>query len=187
MPVENPNAADEPPPRLTDPPFPPYAHIPGVTPHPIRDPAGHSYKVKHPEVAPPDPSDWRTINLYCQGIDLFNVGYYWEAHEAWEAVWIAAGRRGTVADFLKALIKLAAGGVKIREGTPAGARRHLRRAIELFEIVARQLPKSNEDCLGLKPAVLRQESERILAGPLPDRPPPDGRPYRVLGITLSPR
>lgn len=46
--------------------------------------------------------------MYLRGIDLFNHGFYWESHEAWEAVWISAGRRGSVADFLKALIKVAA-------------------------------------------------------------------------------
>jgi uncharacterized protein len=158
-----------------------------VTPHPIRDPAGHSYKVKLPEVAPPDPSDWRGSPLYCWGIDLFNAGYYWEAHEAWEAVWVAAGRRGVVADFLKALIKLAAGGVKIREGTPAGARRHLRRARELFDIVVRQSDAPNQRWLGLNPATLCQTCDRKLDGPLPDRPPRDGRPYPVLEIRLRPR
>jgi hypothetical protein len=58
--------------------------------------------------------------MYLRGIDLFNHGFYWESHEAWEAVWISAGRRGSVADFLKALIKVAAAGVKAREGREAG-------------------------------------------------------------------
>lgn len=187
MPADDIAAADEPAPRLSDQPFPAYAHLPGVTPHPIRDPAGHSYKVRPPEIAPPDPDEWSTCPLYCLGIDLFNSGYYWEAHEAWEAVWVAARRRGALADFLKALIKLAAGAVKIREGTPAGARRHLRRAMELFEIVARQSPQPDQLWLGLNPSALRQSCERMLAGSLPDAPPLDGRPSPVLGITLRPR
>jgi predicted metal-dependent hydrolase len=158
-----------------------------VTPHPIRDPAGHSYKVRLTASDLADPADWRSSLLYCWGIDLFNAGYYWEAHEAWEAVWVAAGRRGAVADFLKALIKLAAGGVKIREGAAAGARRHLRRAMELFGNVVRQMPAADERWLGLSPAALQQTCERMLAGPLPAQPPCDGRPYPVLGISLRPR
>jgi predicted metal-dependent hydrolase len=173
--------------RLTDRPFPTYAHTPGVTPHPIREPAGHSYKIKVPDVAPPDPSDWRTCSMYSWGIDLFNAGYYWEAHEAWEAVWIAAGRRGAFADFLKALIKLAAAGVKLREGTPAGARRHLRRAVELFDLVARQMPAPQDRCLGLKPVPLRETCEQLLSGPLPESPPRDGKPYAILKLALQPR
>ena len=32
---------------------------------------------------------------------LFNAGYYWEAHEVWEGLWHAYGRRGATADVLK--------------------------------------------------------------------------------------
>lgn len=78
------------------------------------------------------PEEWRSCGEYLYGVDLFNRGYYWEAHEAWEAVWAAAGRAGSAADFFKGLIKLAAAGVKWREGNPEGARRHARRARELF-------------------------------------------------------
>lgn len=63
---------------------------------------------------------------------MFNHGYYWEAHEAWEAVWHAAGRKGLVADYLKGLIKLAAAGVKIRERVSVGVARHALVAQSLF-------------------------------------------------------
>jgi predicted metal-dependent hydrolase len=42
------------------------------------------------------------------GIDLFNSGKYWEAHEAWEEVWMP-DRRGPDAGFYKGLIQIAAG------------------------------------------------------------------------------
>ena len=70
--------------------------------------------------------------MFVWGVDLFNFGYYWEAHEAWEAVWQREAA-GTVAkSFLKGLIKLAASGVKAREGQPNGVKRHAARAQELF-------------------------------------------------------
>ena len=53
----------------------------------------------------------------------------------WEGLWHACRREGVTADFLKALIKLAAGGVKLREGRPEGLRRHAARAAELLEQV----------------------------------------------------
>jgi predicted metal-dependent hydrolase len=43
-----------------------------------------------------------------QGIDLFNDGHYWEAHEAWEADWMP-DRRGSDSGFFKGLIQVAAG------------------------------------------------------------------------------
>ena len=98
------------------------------------------------------------------GCDLFNHGYYWEAHEAWEGLWHASGQRGVTADFLKGLIKLAAAGVKVREGRPAGVSRHAQRAIELFERVRSQI--EDPSYLGLDVAWLID-----LAGQLQLHPP----------------
>jgi uncharacterized protein len=112
--------------------FPPYTYVPGQAPHPIRDPAGHMYG-QEPAPAQLLVEEWWNCEEYLWGLDLFNYGYYWEAHEAWEGLWHAAGRTGAVADFLKGLIKLAAAGVKTREGSLVGRQRHLRRARELFD------------------------------------------------------
>jgi hypothetical protein len=123
---------------VPDIPFPPYAFIPGKQPHPVSDPAGHSYGQ---EPAPPDqfdPGCWQDCTLYLYGLDLFNAGYYWECHVQLEAVWVACGRQGLIADFLKALIKLAAAGVKQGEGKPEGVRSHAQRAQELFAAVRSQ-------------------------------------------------
>lgn len=120
-------------PRLVpDEPFPPYAFVPGQGPHPTTNPAGHSYGKPRTTPDALDPNRWRACRDYLFGLDLFNHGYYWEAHETWEGLWHAAGRRGAVADFLKGLIHLAAAGVKTRDGRPEGVRSHARRAAALF-------------------------------------------------------
>ena len=128
---------------MTTRPLPPYTHIPGVTPHPLRDPAGHSYQAAPTEndIQPVPPLTWASLlahDEYHWAKTLFNAGYYWEAHEAWESLWHAAGRTGPLADYLKGLIKLAAAGVKLREHNLAGVERHARRARELFQAVANQ-------------------------------------------------
>jgi len=82
------------------------------------------------------PQSWQDSAEYLFGVDLFNHAYYWESHEAWESLWHVAGRTGPVATFLKGLIKLAAAGVKSREGVIRGVTRHAARAAELFSIVA---------------------------------------------------
>lgn len=106
--------------------FPPYSYVPGGPwPHPKSNPAGHSFG--RPETVP-GPGGLLESALFQEGADLFNNGFYWEAHEAWETLWHDAGRKGPVADFLKALIKLAAAGVKVREGSLAGVRTHAGRA-----------------------------------------------------------
>jgi hypothetical protein len=119
--------------------LPPYTHVPGRTPHPINDPAGHSYGKPPDDSPPPTLTDWRQSASLRHGAELFEAGYYWEAHETWEQAWVAAGRRGTIADFLKGLIKLAAAGVKIYEGQPTGVQRHATRAAELFTAVRQEL------------------------------------------------
>ena len=43
-----------------------------------------------------------------RGIELFNSGLYWEAHEAWEEAW-TPDRRGPDRGFYKGLIQVAAG------------------------------------------------------------------------------
>ena len=43
-----------------------------------------------------------------RGIDLFNSGRYWDAHEVWEHEWMP-DRKGPEAGFYKGLIQIAAG------------------------------------------------------------------------------
>lgn len=127
--------------QLPDPPdrylpeeaFPPYSYVPGRWPHPVSDPQGHLHGVRLPQPVPLTAAAWRENRVYLLGIDQFNHGYYWEAHETWEALWQAAERQGPIAACLKGLIKLAAAGVKTREQRPIGVRRHALRAAELFQ------------------------------------------------------
>ena len=121
------------PPRYTSQELPPYSYVPGQFPQPMSDPAGHSFGHAPEAIAPLDEANWQSNAAWLWAIDLFNQGFYWEAHEAWEGLWHAAGRRGPTADFLKGLIKLAAAGVKAREGKPEGVKRHTARAGQLLE------------------------------------------------------
>lgn len=68
-------------------PFPPYRHVPGVTPHPIRDPQGHSHGLEEDDSPVSLPAAWHQTEDYLYGVDLFNFAYWWEAHEAWEGLW----------------------------------------------------------------------------------------------------
>ena len=127
-------------PRYSTRPLPPYSYVSGFAPHPLSDPRGHMQG----RAAPFSPDQawispdqaWSGLLVdseeYRYGVDLFNHGYYWEAHEAWESLWHAAGRKGALAAWLKALIKLAAAAVKLREGNSRGVERHAQRAQELL-------------------------------------------------------
>ena len=96
--------------------LPKYTYVPGSgSPHPIRDPRGHSHNRKQPPPLALDPESWAENRCYLWAIDLFNLGFYWEAHEEWERLLRATGADSTCGRFLKGLIKLAAAGVKVRE------------------------------------------------------------------------
>lgn len=112
--------------------LPPYTYVPGQTPHPVSDPRGHAFGHRAEPVPPLDPTHPEQSPTWCEAVALFEAGFYWEAHEAWESLWHAAGRTGPTADCLKGLIKWAAAGVKVRERRPEGVRRHCRRAAELL-------------------------------------------------------
>lgn len=129
-------------------PFPSYAYVPGYFPHPMRDPNGHSYGQSPPQVEPFNPRQWESNTEYLYGIDLFNFGYYWEAHEAWEALWHALGRTGPPAKFIQGLIYLAAAGVMIRRRHSRGPRIHAQNAADCFKHALDF--NASEQCMGLK-------------------------------------
>ena len=168
--------------------LPPYTHIPGVTPHPLRDPAGHSYREPKSlgQILEHSPSDvdltWENLPSQPEfqwAVKLFNAGYYWEAHEAWESLWHLAGRTGWLADYLKGLIKLAAAGVKLREHNLSGVERHARRASELFQSVSNELVSSSERSCPLLLTKLIVLSDHLIEQPPPLPEDRTGRPVAV--------
>jgi hypothetical protein len=118
---------------------------------------------RHEEPPEPlDPARWQESRAYRRGIDLFNYGYYWEAHEVWEGLWHRAGRRGPLAEFLKGLIKLAAAGVKVRQGQPRGVVAHAAGAAAHFRQTAEATGEVS--CAGLSLADLQDfaaQAERL--------------------------
>jgi hypothetical protein len=102
--------------RYTGKAFPEYAYVPGQTPHPTRDPQGHSYNLHPDDPESFDISDWQSCEEYLFGIDLFNHGYWWEAHESLEAVWHTAGRTTETGLFIQGLIQVAVAHLKRFQG-----------------------------------------------------------------------
>jgi predicted metal-dependent hydrolase len=72
------------------------------------------------------PADrWADSAEYREGVELFNLGHPWEAHEAWESLWQAAGAAGDAEQrqFLQGLIQCAAACVKVAKGQLESSRR----------------------------------------------------------------
>ncbi|ANT54292.1 hypothetical protein A6B35_29950 (plasmid) [Mesorhizobium amorphae CCNWGS0123] len=127
-------------------------------------------------------------NVFRWGIDLFNHGYYWEAHEAWEPLWHAAKCSAQHRLFFKGLILLAAAGVKIREGKRVAAARHATRAAALFRQVGLLPSRPFEAAIGMTPAALAVEAETATTFPAVLREPAAGQlPEPVYDFLLAPK
>ena len=99
-------------PRYSTRPFPSYRFVPGKSPHPRRDPKGHSYGQTEPKLLAFPPEEWERSDDYLYGIDLYNYAYWWECHEVFEGLWHAAGHNTEQGNFFQALIQLAAANLK---------------------------------------------------------------------------
>jgi predicted metal-dependent hydrolase len=76
-----------------------------------------------------DPDAWGTCSLYLRGVDLFNHAYFWESHEAFEALWRGSAEGSAAAELLQGLIQIAASEIKRFSAMPDAARALAERAL----------------------------------------------------------
>lgn len=103
--------------------FPSYRFVPGLNPHPVSDPRGHSFRGGAHE-APPAyfaPERWSENEEYLLGCDYYNFAYFWEAHEAWEGLWHLTPKNNTEGLFLQGLIQISASNLKHHMREPVGS------------------------------------------------------------------
>jgi predicted metal-dependent hydrolase len=79
------------------------------------------------------------------GIDLYNAGHYWNAHEAWEQVWLDTEREGR--SFYQGLIQVTAAFVHVTRNEFPGA-------VRLLDAGIQKLEKYPETYLGVQLAPL---------------------------------
>jgi predicted metal-dependent hydrolase len=95
---------------MPDRPLPPYRYVPGLNPHPFRHIDGHMYT----DGSAPEALSWTLAETAQQDVhflfaaDLFDHRFFWEAHEAWEAMWHQAPHADPTRDLLQSLIQCAA-------------------------------------------------------------------------------
>lgn len=177
-------AAAEPSRLLPSTELPHYTFVPGMElPHPYRDPRGHSYQKKHPLPRALTAHGWAENRSYLLALDYFNYGYYWESHEEWERLLRGTGGDSLPGKFLKGLVKLSAAGVKVRENSIHGVRRHAASAGEVFADVAAEV--GDEYFCGLEFTLLQFAADR--AAQLTYKEPlTPGNPVRVFPFVLMP-
>ncbi len=102
--------------------LPPYAYVPGQTPrHPegmfdaIRETARPGMSVHELSACPA----WRCGKHYLA------KGFFWEAHEVLEALWMALPHNTAERELVQAIIQLANAGLKLRMGREKAAARLL--------------------------------------------------------------
>ena len=110
--------------------FPPYKFIPGKFPHPEKEGGYHFGKELIFKAIGPNLFENEDF-LYA--LDLYNYGYFWEAHVFLEGLWHQV-RKGDdpKAALFKGMIKLCAAGVKREQGMEKAALGHEKRAQELL-------------------------------------------------------
>lgn len=164
--------------------LPSYTYVPGSdTPHPYRDPRGHSYQRKTPSPKLLTASTWAENRHYLLALDYFNHGYYWESHEEWERLLRTTGSDCTVGRFLKGLVKLSAAGVKVRENSIHGVRRHAASAGEVFADVAAEV--GTEFYCGLEFTTLQFAADRAAQISYKDKIGSPHTPTRVFPFVLN--
>jgi predicted metal-dependent hydrolase len=99
-------------------------------------------------VAPP----WEALS---RGADLFNRGLHWEAHEAWEELWLALDDEPKL--FMQGLIQVAAAGHK------AFVQRQPRGCVKLLTTGLEKLERAPVDFLGVETRSFLDGVRRMLA------------------------
>lgn len=164
--------------------LPNYTYVPGSdTPHPFRDPRGHSYQRKQPAPKMLTAVTWAENRHYLLALDYFNHGYYWESHEEWERLLRTTGNDSPVGRFLKGLVKLSAAGVKVRENSIHGVRRHAASAGEVFADVAAEV--GTEYFCGLEFTTLQFAADRAAQISYKDKIGSPHEPSRVFPFVLN--
>lgn len=133
-------------PRYSQKGFPKYRYIPAVNPHPEIHPEGHSYNKKEEKVGYQPPEDWMKNETYLYGVDLFNHGFWWEAHEAWEKVWLTTKKFDLEGQFLQGMIQYSAALLKLYSGNKPGFDKLCREAQKKIDFCQEKMNETHHHC-----------------------------------------
>jgi hypothetical protein len=123
-------------------------HIPASRSTPDRGPLDAVKALTPPRV---NEETWHDAPAYAYGLRLYAHGFFWEAHEVWEAVWLATAPNSQERYLLAGLIQLANACLKLEMAQPKAAFRLLQASQDHFgECRSKTL-------LGLDPAALAHD------------------------------
>ena len=148
--------------RYSDIDLPEFRYIPGRK---LKE-GGPARRAQLPDLPPPVPlsaKSWQDSAHYLYAIDLFNYGYWWEAHEVLEGLWVLARRETPMGIFLQGLIQISASLLKESQSLHKPA----------LSLAAKGIPKIRTKSgifLGLKIESFLKETEAFLSGQNPSPP-----------------
>lgn len=142
-------------------PLPAHKHIPGQN---ARHPEDAFDWIRDQAAAESENAAWK------YGLHLFHHGFYWEAHEVLEPVWMAAAPNSAEKAMAQAVIQLANAALKRNMGKPKAAVR----LAGMVEALASEAARGGEVVLGVEVASISAAADSIRAGK------PDLGPISVL-------
>ena len=100
--------------------WPELAYVPGRTP---RHPEGTFDVVRDTARAGMSPQQLSECTAFRLGLRYLETGYYWEAHELFEPVWMVLPEASPERQFVQCLIQIANGYLKLKMDRPKAAAR----------------------------------------------------------------
>lgn len=111
--------------------LPGHAYLPGQGARPTED--GHPWKTQ----AWNGSEESLLANTeFLWGIDLYNHGYYWEAHEVWEGLWMHSAKDSRTRPLLQGLIQCTGAALKAKVGQAEGCTRLSLKGLAKIESIA---------------------------------------------------
>lgn len=106
----------------------------------------------------PDPAVFAPLQgdagaAFRAGLEAFDRGYFWEAHECWEPVWAAQPPASRRRHLLQGMIQLANAALKRRMGQERAAAR-------ILLLAESALARAGGETMGLDPAALARMRDR---------------------------
>lgn len=126
--------ADTLPKRYTTISLPGRKYIPGQGVHPDKDPRGSHIPEYASTTTKFNAGNWQYSQQYLYAIDLFNNGFWWEAHEVLENLWIESGRKSAAAKFIQGIIQISAALLKHSQSLHRGAVRLMARGLSKIRL-----------------------------------------------------
>lgn len=149
--------------RYSSVPLPRRRHLPGVSPRSSVDGRLLTWLETCPAPLGFGPDSWADSVHYRCAVDLFNFGFWWESHAAWEVVWRVAEKESLTALFVQGLIQVAAALLKRSQSHDTAAERLSSRGLE-------KLGLAPEVFLGVEVEPFTRSVQLFFSGEIADPP-----------------